>query len=190
MRRTTIGWVLAAVGASSLAVAGGRPTRQDLAAARRLVDRLDAEAALTETRRPYVVLDLAGRRIQFRLMGMTVREIPLQEPGASGLVPARRGAPTTAETGVAILTLKEKEADPRLAPLTPEQIEAGADDENAADALPPEPPSIYTLRFKQPVALRIVGSGSGEGGVGGLLAAIGSFWGRLWDRGGRQAKGA
>src|SRR5712692_10546063 len=190
MSRTTIGWMLAAVGASSLAVAGGRPTRQDLAAARRLVDRREAEAALTETRRPYVVLDLAGRRIQFRLMGMTVREIPLQEQGASGLVPARRGVATGgAESGVAILTLKEKEADPRLAPLTPEQIEAGADDENAADALPPETPLSYTLRFKQPVALRIVGSGSGEGGVGGLLAALGSFWGRLWDRGGRQAKG-
>ncbi len=154
-------------------------TRADLDAARRRVDRLDGEAALTGGRKPYVVLDLEQKVLLVRLMGMTVREIPLQNVAARGfVVPPRSGSAPGSFAVAGIFTLQEKEGDPRLSPLTPEQIEAGLDDENVADALPPEPPSSYALRFKQPVLVRVIGGG-GQGAIGGLAGRLRAFWRRL-----------
>jgi len=151
-------------------------TRADLDAARRRVDRLEAEAALTAGRKPYIVLDLERRVILVRLMGMTVREILLQETETRGLVPpSRDGSAPEPFTLAGIFALQEKEGDPRLSPLTPEQIEAGLDDENAADTLPPEPPAAYALRFKQPVLVRVIGAG-GVGPIGGIAYRLRAFW--------------
>ena len=164
---------------------GSAATLSDLRAMRRAIDRLECETALGATRKPYVVLDLEGSRILFRLMGMTVREVPIQSIEAGRLLAAslsgRSQEPASSVAG--IFTLQEKEGDPRLAPLTPEQIEAGLDDENAADALPPEPPASYDLFFKEPVKLRIAGSPR-SGAVGGVLASMTSLWRDLVGRGG------
>lgn len=154
-------------------------TRADLDAARRRVDRLDGEVALTALRKPYVVLDLDHDLLLVRLMGMTVREISLRGVTLRGfVVPPRAGSASDPFAVAGIFTLQEKEGDPRLSPLTPEQIEAGLDDENVADALPPEPPSGFALRFKQPVLIRVVGSG-GQGSIGGLAGHLRAFWHRL-----------
>src|SRR5260221_14107921 len=123
-------------------------TRADLDAARRRVDRLEAEAALTDGRKPYIVLDLEHRVILVRLMGMTVREILLQETETRGLVPpSRDGSAPEPFTLAGIFALQEKEGDPRLSPLTPEQIEAALDHADAHHTPAPEPTAAHALRF-------------------------------------------
>ena len=62
-----------------------------------------------------------------------------------------------------IVSLKEKEGDPRLTPLSPEQVEEGADDENAANVLPPEVPKEYRLTFNQKLAVRVAGEAEARG---------------------------
>lgn len=145
--------LLAAAGAGSAAA----PTRADLDALRRRVALLETELALTKSRKPYVVLDAPARRLRYRLLGLTMREVPLQSVEMSGLRRVGAGGAPGPLTLAGIVTLKEKDGDPRLTPLTPAEIEAGAADENVADALPPEVPGAYALRFKQAVVLRIEG---------------------------------
>src|SRR5260221_134189 len=143
--------------AASTADAGGgsRATRIDLDAERRRVSALESEVALAATRKPYLVLDLGSRTLRYRLMGMTTREVPLPGLTTKGLAAATTAAPPPTLAG--IFTLREKDGDPRLKPLSPEQVEAGADDENVANVLPPEPPKQYGLKFKQPIAVRVEG---------------------------------
>jgi hypothetical protein len=164
------------------------PTRADLHALRRLAAQLEAQAALEATRRPYLVLDLGARTLQYRLLGMMLREIPLRSAAARGLRPAPGGARPEAGALAGIFTLQEKDDDPRLTPLTPEQVEAGAGDENAADVMPPEAPSVFGLRFRQPVLIMIEGAPEGEV-VRGALASATSFWRRLWGRAGGHRPG-
>ena len=135
----------------------GRPTRATLLAQRARVARLESEFALTSTRKPHLVLDLGRRTLTFRLMGMTVREVPFLAVDVRGLRPVSRRGDAPARFLAGIFRLGEKEGDPRLSPLTPEQVEAGLDDENAADVLPPEPPSRYVLFFSQPLSVRVEG---------------------------------
>jgi hypothetical protein len=138
-----------------------RPTRADLSAARTQVALLEAEYALDATRKPYLVLDLPGRSLHYRLAGMALRDIPLPDATAHGMTRAEGGTTADAPALAGILPLAEKEGDPRLAPLTPEQIEAGLDDENVADALPPDPPARYALTLGQGVVVRVDGLRSG-----------------------------
>jgi hypothetical protein len=162
-------------------------TRADLEAARRRVDLLEAELSLARTRKPYVVLDLESRTLRYALMGMDLRTIPVPDVETRGLVPAGAGKGPDPVRIAAIVSLREKEDDPRLDPLTPEQIEAGEADENAADVLPPEPPAAYDLRFHQPVVVQV--AGRGEGGAGRLAAGVRNVLRRAYEaalrRGGR-----
>ena len=159
----------AAAAQSGRADKAARTTRADLDAARRRAAVLESELALAATRKPYLVLDLGGRALRYRLMGMTMREVPIHDLAVEGLETSEGapGAPLLA----GIFTLQEKENDPRLKPLSPEQVEDGADDENAANALPPEPPREYRLSFKQPIAVEVLGRET-RGGVDGM-------WGRF-----------
>jgi hypothetical protein len=154
-----------------------RPTRADLDAERRRAAVLESEFALASTRKPYLVLDLGAMKLSYRLMGMTPREIPLPGLRADGLVPAQAAAGTPALAG--IFTLREKEGDPRLKPLSPEQVEAGADDENTANILPPEPPKEFQLSFKQPVSLQVRGREE-PNGVNGIWTRVSDGWHRLF----------
>jgi len=61
----------------------------DMDAVRRSVSQLESEYALGSTRKPYFVLDLAARTLRCRLMGMTLREIPVAAVGTSGLEPVK-----------------------------------------------------------------------------------------------------
>lgn len=133
------------------------PTRADLAEARRHVALLESELTLARARKPYIVVDALARSVRYALLGMTVREIAAQEIEFEGLLPPGDGAASGTPALAGIVTLERKENDPRLSPLTPEQIEAGAADENVADALPPEAPADYRLSFKQRVRLRVAG---------------------------------
>ena len=170
-----------------LAGATGRPapiaTHADLASARRRVALLESELVLARSRKPYLVVDAAARSLRYDLLGMTVRELGAQEIRIDGVRrPGEGGVPGPLSLA-GIVTLKEKEKDPRLTPLTPEQIEAGAADENVADALPPEAPADYTLTFKQPVVVRVVGVAETRTTVSRLA----SFW--QWIRGGGKEGG-
>jgi len=133
------------------------PTRADLDALRRRVALLEGELALARARKPYLVLDAAQSQLRVALLGLTVREIPLASVGIGGALRAHQGDVPAPPALTGIVTLHEKEGDPRLKPLTPSDIEAGAADENVADALPPEAPADYELRFRQPVLARIEG---------------------------------
>jgi hypothetical protein len=179
--RRNLGWLAfaALVLAAPTADAGGgsRATRTDLDAERRRVSALESEVALASTRKPYLVLDLGSRTLRYRLMGMTTREVPLPGLTIKGLAAATAAAPSPTLAG--IFTLREKDGDPRLKPLSPEQVEAGADDENAANVLPPEPPKAYGLKFKQPIAVRVEGH-QPAAGVHGVLASLREGWRRLF----------
>lgn len=176
----------AAILAGAVLTAGGPPqyageaddrhTRADLAAVRRRAARLESEYALASTRRPYIVLDLASGTLRYRLLGMTMREIPIGPVDVVGLV-ADRGVAGSGKHLAGIFTMAEKEGDPRLDPLTPEQVEAGADDENVANVFPPEPPKRYRVTFRQPIAVVV----SGEESRAGVKGA----WGWIRDRAGR-----
>ena len=174
----------AASGTASTAPAA-KPTRADLETARRRAAVLESEVALASTRKPYLVLDLGAKSLRYRMLGMTMRDVPLAGLDVEGLLTAEpaAGAPLVA----GIFTLREKENDPRLTPLSPEQVEDGADDENTANALPPEPPREFILAFKQPIAVEVVGRET-RGGVPGMW---GRFYGALkrWHGpgGGREA---
>src|SRR5262245_60072759 len=175
-------WWAALAALALVAPAGGaadsaRSTRSDLETERRRVTALESEVALASTRKPYLVLDLEDRVLRYRLMGMTTREVTLPGLTVQGLAPAAAGAAPPTLAG--IFTLRERDGDPRLKPLSPEQVEAGADDENAANVLPPEPPREYGLKFKQPIAVRVVGRVSSPG-VHGVFAGLGERWRRLW----------
>jgi len=163
-------------GATGAAAAAARPTRGDLESARRRAAILESELALAATRKPYLVLDLGARALRYRMMGMTMREVAIHDLAVQGLQTAEPapGAPLVA----GIFTLQEKENDPRLTPLSPEQVEDGADDENAANALPPEPPREYTLTFKQPIAVEVVGreTRTGVPGMWGRFVAVLRRW--------------
>jgi hypothetical protein len=161
--------LLMAAGAPFAAAA---PTHADLQSQRRRAAVLESEVALASTRKPYLVLDLQGKALRYRLMGMTMREIAVPEVSVEGLVASDEAADLPLLAG--IFTLKEKEGDPRLKPLSPEQVEAGADDENAANVLPPEPPKDYRLTFKQPIAVEVVGHPE-ESGVGGAWTRFTGF---------------
>jgi hypothetical protein len=153
------------------------------------VAQLEGQAALEATRKPYLLLDLGARTLQYRLMGMVVREIPLTSAATRGMRPAPRGADPGAQALAGIFTLEEKDGDPRLTPLTPDQVEAGADDENAADVMPPEAPAFYGLRFRQPLDIQVEGAPEGRV-VGGAMASARAFWRRLWGRAGQGGKDA
>lgn len=174
-----------AASGNAASTATARPTRSDLEAARRRAAVLESEVALASTRKPYLVLDLGAKSLRYRLLGMTMRDVPLAGLDVEGLQTAEpaAGAPLVA----GIFTIREKENDPRLTPLSPEQVEDGADDENTAAALPPEPPREFTLAFKQPIAVEVVGRET-RGGVPGMW---GRFYGALkrWHGpgGGRDA---
>ncbi len=162
---------VAAAGVPGSAVGRG-PTRADLDAARRRLARLESEFALVQTRKPYLVLDAGARLLSMRLMGMTVREVPIRGLEARGLLRSGDAAEGAAPLRVAgIVTLKEKEGDPRLTPLSAEQIEAGADDENAADALPPPTPAGFRLFFKQSLVVPVESRGE-EGSLGGAWTIL------------------
>ena len=175
--------LLVAAGASAAILGAGHadpgalaPTRADLDGLRRKAARLECELALGRSHKPYLVVDAAQRQLRVALMGMTVREIPLESVELSGLVRAERsGAPGPAALA-GITTLSEKEADPRLKPLTPSDVEAGAADENVADVLPPEAPAVYGLLFKQRMVARVEGM-SDKSTSGSRLA---EWWRSLW----------
>lgn len=172
-----------AAGAAALLHADGaaRSTRADLAAERRRLARLESEYALASTRKPYIVLDLASGTLRYRLMGMTMREIPVGPFDAAGLV-ADPGAGGGAAAQLAgIFTMAEKEGDPRLNPLSPEQVEAGADDENVAVVFPPEVPKSYRVSFRQPIAVVVSAEEPRQGvkGAGAWFRAVGA---RLFGR--------
>jgi len=154
-------------------------TRADLAALRRRVALLESELALARSRKPYLVVDAESKRLRQELFGMTLREIPVREIDIDGLRRTGEGGVPGPLSLAGIVTLKEKDKDPRLSPLTPEQIEQGAADENVADALPPEAPADYALTFQQPVVVRIEGIPEKKTGVRGVL----SWWPRSWSRG-------
>jgi len=180
--------VALAAGAGALLHADGaaRPTRADLAAARRRAARLESEYALAATRRPYIVLDLASGVVRYRLMGMTMREIPVGPVDVAGLVADDGAAAGSPARLAGIFTMTEKEGDPRLNPLSPEQVEAGADDENVAAVFAPEPPKTYRLTFRQPVAV-VVAAEEPRTGVKGIGTWLRHTAGRLF---GRRDKGA
>jgi len=167
-------------GGAVRAVRAGAPTRADLDLLRREVARLEGELALARSRKPYLVVDAPAHRLRYGLLGMTMREIPASAIRIEGLARSGAGDEPGPLALAGILTLKEKEKDPRLVPLTPEQIEGGAADENVADALPPEAPDEFSVQFKQPIVLRVEGVPEKKG------AWTGSFgeWGRLWPGGG------
>lgn len=168
--------LLAALGTGGAAV----PTRGDLDALRRKVALLECELALAKTRKPYLVVDAESRRLRYRLLGMTMRELPLLGIEFGGLKRSGPGGAAGLLAHAGTMVLKEKDGDPRLTPLTPEDVEAGAADENVADALPPEAPAAYTLQFRQPVTLRVEGLPESHGAV----ARAASWWRRLWPGGG------
>jgi hypothetical protein len=155
---------------------GARPTHADLEAERRSVSVLETELALASTRKPYIVLDLGAATLEYHLLGMTPRRVALQGMHVEGLVPGGDDGDPKALAG--IFTLAEKEGDPRLKPLSPEQVEAGDDDENAANILPPEPPKAYRLTFKQPIALQVAGREE-PAGVRGLWTRVVDLWDRV-----------
>jgi len=185
--RRNFGWpALPALALAALALAAPgsgagsapRATRTDLDTERRRVVALESEVALASTRKPYLVLDLGSRTLRYRLMGMTTRELPLPGLTIKGLAAATTAAPPPTLAG--IFTLREKDGDPRLKPLSPEQVEAGADDENAANVLPPEPPKAYGLKFKQPISVRVEGREQAAG-VHGVWAGLSARWRRLFS---------
>jgi len=155
------------------------PTHADLAALRRRVALLESELALGRSRKPYLVVDAESKRLRQDLFGMTVREIPARDIDIDGLLRSGEGGVPGPLSLAGIVTLKEKEKDPRLSPLTPEQIEQGAADENVADALPPEAPADYALTFQQPVVVRIEGIPEKKTG----MPRVFSWWPRSWSRG-------
>jgi hypothetical protein len=171
-RKPLLTAAILALAASNAASRAAAPTHADLQTERRRTAVLESEVALASTRKPYLVLDLQAKALRYRLMGMTMREIPVPEVSIDGLVASDEAADLPLLAG--IFTLKEKEGDPRLKPLSPEQVEAGADDENAANVLPPEPPKDYRLKFRQPIALEVVGHPK-EGGVGGAWTRFTGF---------------
>jgi hypothetical protein len=177
--RTVASALLALLAGEGLLRGGteGVPTRDSFESERRRVAALETEMALASTRKPYLVLDLEAKTLRYRLLGMTLREVPLPDLSAVGLVPAAHGARPDPPLLAGIFTVREKDGDPRLTPLTPEQVEAGADDENVASILPPEPPKAYRVRFKQPVVLHVSGGGTGSGLRRGWVSLR-----RLWDR--------
>jgi len=165
-----------------LAAKEGASTRGDLDLLRRRVALLECELALARSRKPYLIVDAPGHRLRYGLLGLTVREIPAGEIRIDGLKRAHGAAAPAPVTLAGIMTLKEKESDPRLAPLTPEQIEAGASDENVADALPPEAPADFRVQLNQPVALRFEGVPEKDS----VLAGATGFWRRLLPGGKRS----
>ena len=151
----------------------GKPaavTRADLDAARRRAALLEAEHALARTRKPYVVIDLPARTLRYRMMGLDLRDVPCSDIEIKGLHLA--GGVSEPRLLAGVFSLKEKEDDPRLDPLTPEEIESGLDDENTPNALPPEPPADFRLWFEEPVVARVTGA-DGAGGASSWLS-------RLW----------
>ncbi len=155
------------------------PTRADLAALRRRVALLESGLALARSRKPYLVVDAESRRLRYELLGTSLRDVPAREIDIDGLRRSGEGGVPGPLSLAGIVTLKEKEKDPRLSPLTPEQIEGGAADENVADALPPEAPADYTLTFKQPVVVRIEGIPEKKS----VVSRAFSWWPGSWSRG-------
>jgi hypothetical protein len=169
-------------GAALVSVAAARgareagSTRGDLDLLRRRVALLECELALARSRKPYLIVEAPAHRLRYGLLGMTMREIPSSEIRIDGLKRGGGAVAPAPERLAGVVTLKEKEKDPRLAPLTPEQIEAGASDENVADALPPESPADFRIQLNQPVALRVEGipeKGSVLGGAFGWWRWLG-----------------
>jgi hypothetical protein len=167
--------LLATLGTGGAAVS----TRGDLEALRRKVALLESELALAKTRKPYLVVDAESRRLRYRLLGMTMREIPLRGIEIGGLKRSGAGGAPGLLALAGTVVIREKDGDPRLTPLTPEDVEAGAADENVADALPPEAPAAYTIQFRQPVTLRVEGLPESQGAVAHAV----SWWRRLWPGG-------
>ena len=187
--------LVAALGAGSLilgagqaapgTVRGAAPTRGDLDALRRRVALLETELALAKTRKPYLVIDAPANRLRYRLLGMTMREVPLKGVAIGGLKRPPLGTVPGPQALAGTLVLREKDGDPRLTPLTPADVEAGAADENVADAFPPEAPAVFNLQFRQPVTVRVEGLPERPG----ALARAAAWWRSLWSgRGGGASR--
>jgi hypothetical protein len=176
-RSVALGLLLLAAGG-----AASPSTRSDLDAARRRSAVMESEYALASTRKPYLVLDVGSKTLRYRLMGMTVREITLSGIEVRGFEPGVPDGPTDAPRLAGIFTVREKEGDPRLHPLSPEQVEAGDDDENAANILPPEVPKTYRLSFKQPLRVQVEGQPAERGAVRRTWDSVAAVFRRLTGR--------
>ncbi|MHB8835179.1 MAG: hypothetical protein ACYC9Y_05650 [Candidatus Methylomirabilia bacterium] len=83
MRRTALPVFLAALLIAAAAAAPARPA-EDALSLWRENRRLQAEAALAATPKPYFELDLEQRRILLKTRGMVLLDVPVQEQGIWG----------------------------------------------------------------------------------------------------------
>lgn len=127
--------------------------------------RLEVEVPLAESRKPYLVLDLAASRLDYRISGVTTKSIPFRVDS----IRPPRGRAEIGSGRLRLLTLHDRGAPPEV--IRPPDPSAPVDPLRDPKIFPPDPPTDYTLSFDQPVKIRIQGEGSG--GVADALRGAG-----------------
>jgi hypothetical protein len=132
------------------------------------IQRLEKELPLSTTRKPYLILDLLGSRLDYRISGITTKSI------AFGIDSIRKGGVETRPepTKMMIRRVEDRGAPPEV--IVPPDPDKPVDPLKDPKLFPPDPPSDFTLILDQGTKVRFLGQkGSGwKGKMEGMGRAV------------------
>ena len=182
------GWILAgALGGAAVAIAtvvavraGRRPDyapREVHWTVEQETRRLETELPLAASRMPYLTLDLLSSRIVYRISGMSPKAVPFQIDSIRG----ESGFKSLSPEGLLLLVLEERGAPREV--ITPPDPNKPVDPLKDPKVFPPDPPTVFTLSFDQPVKIQFLGEK--DEGMKGFFSTLRSRLGQ-WLKAGRK----
>jgi hypothetical protein len=129
------------------------------------IQRLESELPLSTTRKPYLILDLLGSRLDYRISGITAKSIAFRIDSIR-----KRGVQTRPEpTKMMILRVEDRGAPPEV--IIPPDPDKPVDPLKDPKLFPPDPPTDFTLILDHGTKVRFLGQ-KGTGWMEGMGRAV------------------
>lgn len=145
---------------------------------------LEMEYPLAASRKPYLILNLAAGRLDYRISGVTVKSIPVRVEGIENTRVGGEVGPNR----LTLLTLRDRGAPPEV--IHPPDPNVPVDPLKDPRVFPPDPPTEYKLSF-EPSIVQVRIKGDMKKGVQAIVRGAGSMLRGFWEgRGGSREQRA